>query len=101
MPKFGRSFKHTSTTHYKNKNKKKVHFHCVGGGVSTTECEILPCKPGGNTGDIAISSPCMLGFFFFPDFPCISNVTKLCTKVGGRKSRITPEIVRFVVLRLN
>ena len=85
----------------KLQKQEKGSFSLCRGGVSTTECEILPCKPGGNTGDIAISSPYMLGFFFLPDFPCISNVTKLCTKFGGRKSRITPEIVRFVVLRLN
>ena len=88
MPKFWEKLQTHVNNALQKQKQEKGSFSLCGGGVSTTECEILPCKPGGNTGDIAISSPCMLEFFFLPDFPCISNVTKLCTKFGGRKSRI-------------
>ena len=57
MPKFWEKLqKHVNNALQKQK-QEKVSFSLCG--------EILPCKPGGNTGDVAISSPCMLGFFFF------------------------------------
>ena len=101
MPKFWEKLQNYINNALKKQKQEKVSFPLCGGGVSTTKCEILPRKRGGNTGDIAISSPCMLGFFLLLDFTCISNITKLCTKFGGRRSRITPAIVRFMILCLN
>ena len=65
MPKFWEKLQNHANNALQKQKQEKGSFSLCGGGVSTTECEILPCKPGGNTGDIAISSPCILVFFFF------------------------------------
>ena len=87
---------HVKTTLQKLKGRS-TKFTIGGGGVSTAECEILPCKSGGNPGDLVISSPGMFVFFLL-DFPYASNVTGICTKFWGRRRGRTPAIARFVVV---
>ena len=63
MPKVWEKLQKHANNAFQKQKQEKVSFSLCGGGVSTIECEILPCKPGGNTGDIAIYSPCRIGFF--------------------------------------
>ena len=86
-------YKHAKTT-----LQKKCYVY-IGwrGGLSA----ILSCKPGDNPGDIAISSPSMLGLYMFLEFPYASNMAGICTKIWGRRGGRTPAIARFVVVCFN